>query len=298
MDLLLFPLPGSEEPSRSFAEAIGARTGEWSYRRFPDGEFYLRVDTPIAGAAALLFGSLDRPDSKMLPMLFLAETLKDLGAKKVVLVAPYLAYLRQDARFQPGEGVTSRYFARLLGQTIDGLVTVDPHLHRYASLGEIYDIPTRVAHAAGSISEWIRAHVPRPLVVGPDRESEQWAGEVARGADAPFFVLEKTRKGDREVEISSPQGESYKDRTPVIVDDIISSGKTLAAAAARLIEAGFARPIGIGIHPVFSGNAADVLQASGLAELVTCNTIPHATNRIDLSASISEALREMLGDNT
>lgn len=294
MDLLLFSLPGSEEPGRSFGEAVGARMGEWSHRRFPDGEFYLKVDTPIAGAGVLLFGSFDRPDPKLLPMLFLAETLKDLGAKKVVLVAPYLAYLRQDARFQPGEGVTSRYFAKLLGQSLDGLVTVDPHLHRYASLGEIYEIPTRVVPAAASISEWIRAHVPTPVVVGPDRESEQWAGEVARGADAPFFVLEKTRKGDREVEISSPRGESYQDRTPVIVDDIISSAKTMAAAAARLIEAGFRPPIGVGIHPVFSGNAAETLQAAGLAELVTCNTIPHATNRIDLNPSIAEAVRKLM----
>lgn len=294
MDPLIFSLPGSEDSAKSFARAMGAGIGNWSHRRFPDTEFYLRVGSEVQGATTILFGSLDRPDPKTLPLLFLAKALKDLGAKRVLLVAPYLAYLRQDTRFQAGEGLTSRYFAQILSLSIDGLVTVDPHLHRYASLREIYQIPTQVVQAAGPISEWIRAQVRRPLIVGPDRESEQWASEIARAVDAPCLILEKTRKGDREVEMSSPPMKSFGDRRPVIVDDIISSGETLAAAARKLTEAGFMPPAAVGIHAIFSGNASKAVRSAGVSELVTCNTIPHPTNQIDLTPWIADAVKKMV----
>ena len=108
---------------------------------------------------------------------------------QVGLVAPYLAYMRQDRRFKPGEAVTSREVAQLLSGAFDWLVTVDPHLHRYTSLAEIYRIPTHVTHAAPLISQWIKANVPRALVIGPDSESEQWVSAVASEAGAPFTVL-------------------------------------------------------------------------------------------------------------
>ena len=116
----------------------------------------IRPDRRIA-----LVCTLDRPDAKMLPLLFAAAAARELGASQVGLVAPYLAYMRQDRRFKPGEAVTSREFARLLSGAFDWLVTVDPHLHRYASLAEIYRIPTRVVHAAPLISQWIRTRIER-----------------------------------------------------------------------------------------------------------------------------------------
>ena len=125
-----------------------------------------------------------------------------MGAASVCLVAPYLAYMRQDTRFNPGEAVTSEYFARLLSGAIDRLITIDPHLHRRNSMQEIYSVPCDVLHAAGVISAWIRENIPQALLIGPDSESEQWVSEVARNAGAPSIVLEKIRHGDRDVEVS------------------------------------------------------------------------------------------------
>ncbi len=224
-----------------------------------------------------------------MPLLLAASAAKDLKASRVGLVAPYLAYMRQDDRFQPGEGVTSAYYARILSAHFDWLVTVDPHLHRYASLSEIYSIPTRTLHAAPAFSEWILRHVETPLLIGPDAESEQWVAAVANGAGAPHSILQKTRRGDREVDVGIPDVESYRSRTPVLVDDIISTGRTLIAASRRLRALGFLPPVCIGVHAIFAESAYAELRAEA-GTIVTTNTIPHPTNGIDLTKELGEAL--------
>src|SRR3546814_5690813 len=93
---------------------------------------------------------------------------------------------------------------------LDWLVTVDPHLHRYHELSEIYRIPTQVVHAAPFLASWIKRNVARPLIIGPDLESEQWVSQVAADADAPFLVCEKIRSGDRHVTISIPNAPDRK----------------------------------------------------------------------------------------
>src|SRR5690606_27816096 len=122
-------------------QALAAEAGVLHCRRFPDGESYLRIDSPVTGRDCVVLASLANPDARYLPLVFLAATLKELGAHTVGLVAPYLCYMRQDTRFREGEAVTSRLFARRLSEEVDWLVTVDPHLHRYRRLDEIYSIP-------------------------------------------------------------------------------------------------------------------------------------------------------------
>ena len=126
---------------------------------FPDGETYLRFITSPEAASIVSFARSLTPTRRVLPLIFAAATARELGATKVGLVAPYLAYMRQDRRFKPGEAVTSRQVARLLSDAFDWLVTVDPHLHRYSSLADIYNISTYVVHAAPLVSKWIKANV-------------------------------------------------------------------------------------------------------------------------------------------
>ena len=141
MTPVIFAMPGNEPLAGALADALGCRAGEIEYRRFPDGESYLRFLTPPAGLPVALVCSLDAPDGKVLPLLLAAAALKDESALRIGLVAPYLAYMRQDKRFKDGEAVTSRGFAKLLSASFDWIVTVDPHLHRYKSLEEIYTVP-------------------------------------------------------------------------------------------------------------------------------------------------------------
>lgn len=294
MKPLILAWPGNLDRAESLAARIGAELGKMTVRRFPDGESYLRIDTPVEGRPVVLLGTLDRPDEKVLPLLFLAATAKDLGAARVGLIAPYLAYMRQDRRFQPGEGISSVYFARLLSGFVDWLVTVDPHLHRRKSLIEIYSIPTVVVHAAPLISEWIRANIKSPVLVGPDAESAQWVGEVAEGADAPYIVLEKVRRGDRDVDVSVPEVERWRKHTPVLVDDIISTGRTMIETIGHLRHVGLPPPVCIGIHAIFADRAYDDLQKAGAVRVVTCNTVPHVTNAVDVNDLLAEGVREML----
>ena len=292
---VVFALPGNEARARAIADALPADVGTLTIRRFPDEESYIRVESPVAGRDVILVCTLDRPDDKVLPVLFLAATLRELGATRVGLIAPYLAYMRQDRRFTEGEAVTSVDFARLLSGAVDWLVTVDPHLHRRSSLAEIYTIPTRVIHAAPFMAAWIRANVPRPVLIGPDSESAQWVGAVAASIDAPFTVLTKTRRGDRDVSVSIPDVDEWKTHTPVLVDDIISTARTMIETVGHLRRAGLAAAVCVGVHPVFAGGAYDALMAARPQRVVTCNTIDHPSNGIDLSGDLASVVRTQIG---
>ena len=289
---LIIALPGNESLATALAKGFDGEIAKVEFRRFPDGESYVRLNTPAEGRSVILACTLDRPDEKVLALLFAAATARELGASRVGLVAPYLCYLRQDKRFKSGEAVTSKLFARMLSSAFDWLVTIDPHLHRIGALDEIYATRTQVLHAAPSIARWIAANVPLPLLIGPDAESEQWVSEIARGCTAPYVVLQKVRYGDRNVDISVPDIQQWRDRTPVLVDDIISSAQTMGKALAHLQKLGPEPALCIGVHAVFSPGAYETLQAASPTRIVTTNTIVHGTNEIDVSALLAEAVRK------
>ena len=294
MSLALCVLPGNEAFAAKLREELRCAQVGLEVRRFPDGESYVRFRDSPAGHELAHVCSLNDPDAKAQALLFAAGTARELGAASVGLVAPYLGYMRQDRRFRDGEAVTSALFAAQLSAAFDWLVTVDAHLHRRRSLSEIYSIPARDVGAAGGVADWIRGNVERPLVVGPDSESERWAAAVAAGAGAPHVALKKIRSGDRDVRIEAPGLEAWRGRNPVLVDDIISTARTMAAAARLLTGQGFAPPDCIGVHGVFAGDALELLRAAGVRRIVTTNTIAHETNAIDVGAPVARAVGAML----
>lgn len=290
---VVIAVPGNEAHAQELATRLGVTMITPEVRQFPDGELYVRVEGDLANHDVVLVGSLQGSGDTFLRVAFLAGTARDLGARSVGLVAPYLAYLRQDSRFLPGEGVTATYFGRLLSGTVDWLVTVDPHLHRLDSLEHVYSIPTTIARAAPAIASYIATQVEHPVLVGPDAESVQWVSAVAEGCGAPFLILEKTRRGDRDVSISAPDG-PWNGHTPVLIDDIVSTGKTMVEATRQLRAAGSAPPMCIAIHAVFADAVNDELVSAGARGIITCNTIPHATNKICVADSIAIAVRARL----
>ncbi len=292
MTALLFNLASDPALSSRLAQHLEAEAGELEQHRFPDGETYLRIHSDCQGRDCLLFCNLFNPDEKLLPLLFAADTLRELGARRLLLISPYLAYMRQDTRFNPGECVTSRSFARLLSSHFDGLITVDPHLHRYASLDEIYSLASTVVPAAPLIARWISSHVQQPLLIGPDAESEQWVREVARLAGAPWQILHKERHGDYAVEVLLPDVERWREHNPVLVDDIISSGHTMLETLNHLQKAGLPRATCIAVHGVFSGDAYRLLQAK--ANIVSTDCIPHPSNAISIDQALAEACHQWL----
>jgi ribose-phosphate pyrophosphokinase len=295
MQRLILPLPGNEGFATRLAALCKGEPGSVETRRFPDGESYVRLHGDPQGRAVDIVCTLARPDPGFLGLVFAADAARDLGAAEVNLVAPYLAYMRQDRRFQAGESVSSLSFARLVSSTFDRLLTVDPHLHRHPALSALYSIPTATLHAAPLLAGWIAANVPAPLIIGPDEESEQWAGSIAARIGAPHAVLRKIRRGDRQVDIDVPDLARWQDRTPVLVDDIASSGRTLVAAAEKLAGMDMKPPQCVVVHALFADDAWAQVSAC-FERVVSTDTVPHPSNRIELAPLLADALLRGLRD--
>lgn len=286
---LLLPLPGNQALAAELARLGAGPCGEVETRHFPDGESYVRLHGDLHGREAVLICTLAAPDPLLLPLVFAADAARELGASRITLLAPYLAYMRQDKRFQPGEAVSSKSFAAILSRHVDRLITVDPHLHRYPALDALYTIPAQALHAAPLLADWIAAAVPDALLLGPDAESEQWVAAVAARAGAPHAVLAKTRHGDRDVEIALPDLSAYRGRQPVLVDDIASSGHTLMQAARLLVAQGLPKPVCAVVHALFAGDAYAALQPLA-SRIVSCDSVPHPSNAISLAPLLAAAL--------
>jgi ribose-phosphate pyrophosphokinase len=208
--------------------------------------------------------------------------------------------MRQDKRFHPGETISAQHIARMIGDHVDWLVTVDPHLHRITDLSQVYSIPTAAVHAAGCMAAWIQQHINQPLLIGPDEESAQWVSDVAVQADAPFLVLSKVRQGDRQVEVSFSQQDQldlqkWRGYTPVLIDDMISTAGTMMKTLGylqqlnRSHQLNMQAPVCVTVHAIFAHSAYENLMAAGAVEVVSCNTILHDSNRIDLSGEVAKA---------
>ncbi|MDP3705869.1 MAG: ribose-phosphate diphosphokinase [Legionellaceae bacterium] len=292
---VIFALPGNSQLAHALVHILNFELGIAEIRDFPDGESLICIKTDVKNKIAILICSLDHPNPKIIPLMFMAQTLKELGAKKIILVAPYLAYMRQDKRFHSGEAISSVLFAKFLSSWIDDLITIDPHLHRIHHLSEIYSISNIVTlHATKNIANWISHNVDSPLLIGPDEESRQWVSEISEYANLPCVIGQKNRLGDREV-ITTIAKNKNTANTPVLVDDIISSGASMVAAINLLLTQGFKKPICIGVHALFDTKAEQNLMRSGASLVVTCNTILHSTNKIDLTEVIAKGLSKLLG---
>lgn len=296
MTPLLLPLPGMEPLAARIAARCGAEVKPVGHRRFPDGESLVTLPEGLAGSDLALVASLREPDLLALPLRFAAATARAMGARRVGLIAPYLGYMRQDARFHPGEAVSAPLFARFLEESFDWLVTADPHLHRNPDLATLFRIPAVRVVTAPLLAAWIAAEVPDAVLLGPDSESQQWVADVAQRAGRPYEVLRKRRSGDLSVEISVPESPALRTGTPVVLDDIASSGRTLARAVDRLIAAGTRPPVCVVIHAVFAGDAHAAIAAAGAARIVSTDTIPHPTNAIGVAPVLADVVRQIFAD--
>lgn len=288
---VLFELNAAPGLTDAVCVRLGSQRGELEQRRFPDGESYLRYVTPVAGREVVLVCGLAQPDDKIASLLFAAAAARAQGAASVGLVAPYLPYMRQDKGFRPGEAVTSVTFAKLLSEHFDWLVTVDPHLHRYRTLDEIYSIPTTTASATEVIAEWIAINVEQPcVIIGPDEESRQWVERIGYGLKATTTVLRKQRSGDFAVAIDGQALGRLGPGNVVLVDDIASSARTMIEAV-KLVQAAVAfAPVCVVVHPIFAGDAYELLLAAGAGRVVSTNAIEHASNAIDLADTLARAI--------
>lgn len=295
MSRVLLPFPSQRALADAMASTLDARIGRLDWRRFPDGESLVAIDDKLENSSVAIIASLHHPDELALALRFAAKTAREFGAMSVGLIAPYLAYMRQDKRFHPGEAISAPLFAGFLEDCFDWLVTADPHLHRNPDLGSLYRIPARRVVTAPLVAEWIRKNVPGGIVIGPDSESEQWVSDIARRAGLPYQILAKIRNGDRDVEVSLPDIDAAHGLTPIIVDDIVSSGRTIIETLTQLRKLGLPPAICIAIHAVFAQDAYHNLLAAGASQVVSTDSITHFSNAISLAPLLASASADLLG---
>ena len=278
--------------ARSLATAVGWPCAVVERHRFPDGETRLRLPPGLPPRVALLRG-LQQPNDKLAELMLAAGGARELGAARLTLVSPYLAYMRQDMAFTPGEVVSQRHLGRLLAAYFDAVVTVDPHLHRVASMDEVVPGRRGVAlTAAPLLGAWIARQLPGALLIGPDEEAEQWVRVAAQAHGLDHAVCRKQRNGDRDVDVALPQV-PVAGRAVVLFDDVASTGRTLVTAARSLLRLGAASVDVAVTHGLFVEDAVAQIHAAGVRHVWSTDSVPHPSNVVSVVPLLAQALREL-----
>jgi ribose-phosphate pyrophosphokinase len=276
------------------AKEMGVDPGRVELKRFPDGEKYVRVMEDVAGKDVAVIQSLYRtPDEFLLEYFLLVDALRDLGTRSIIGVAPYLAYARQDARFNPGEAVSCLATAKLIeaaGTT--SFVTVDTHLHRLESVSKVFRVPARNISAMPLLGQYAleKLNPRKPVVIGPDAEAEPWAAATAKELDAEHTFFRKKRITSSKVEIDTGDVD-LNGRDAVFADDIISTGGTIAEAAVACRRKGARKIYALCTHPVLATGALERLRAAGVEKVVATDTIPSPVSEVSVAPIIARVLK-------
>ncbi len=290
--VIVTSLGNSEKIAKGISLGLKAKYVPIKISTFPDGDRYMQFSQNIKGQNVIIVQSFQpNPQESLLNVIFAAEAVKQLGGKKVILVAPYLSYMRQDKMFNPGECISSRVMAKLLNSSVDSLITIDPHLHRFHSMKEVFKIKAKNLTANTLIGEYVKKHIKNPVIIGPDGESYQWAEDVAKIAGCESTVFHKTRFSSKHVAETMLKPIDMKGKNVVIVDDIISTGHTVAEAAKKAKKLGARSITTIGVHGLFVGKALEIMKKAGVSKVVSTNTIIHKTNGIDVTSLLVKELK-------
>ena len=286
-DTLLLGFPDYQLQAKNLARLLKVDFAEVEIHTFPDGESKLKLPAEIPDKI-IICRSLNFPNDKLIELYFIVKAARAKGCEHITLIAPYLCYMRQDKAFSQGEIVSQKLAGKFISSLVDEVITVDPHLHRINSLDEVIKARrTLTLSAAPLISNHISLRVSDPLIIGPDEESVQWVKKIAEIQGYEYMVAEKTRHGDREVDIVLPQSD-IEDRNIVLIDDVASTGKTLINAVQQLLEHGVKDIYCAVTHALFVEDSYEKLLSIGVKEIWSTDSVAHPSNCISLASLIAE----------
>ena len=276
--------------AHGLATAMGWPLAWVDEHNFPDGETRLRLPSHLPPQVVLLRG-LQQANTRLTPLLLAAAGARELGAQRITLISPYLAYMRQDMAFTPGEVVSQRHLGRLLAASFDAVITVDPHLHRVTTMDEVVPGRRGVAlTAAELLGGHVARQVPGALLLAPDEEAGQWVRRAAMAHGLDHAVCRKQRHGDRDVDVSLPDHD-VAGRAVVLLDDVASTGRTLIAAARGALDRGAASVDVAVTHALFMGDALAQVHAAGVRQVWSTDCVPHPSNAVSVVPLFAAALR-------
>lgn len=277
--------------AKKIANKLKKPYSELEVTHFPDSEIKLRFKADVRRKVVVLVQSFyNHINDCVIETLFAAETARDLRAKKVILIAPYFPYLRQDKRFNPGECISLQTIAKNIDEDFDEVLIIDPHLHREKTLKHIFRIRSHKLTANPLIVEYIKQKIKNPVIIGPDWESYKWAQKVAETVGCDFAIMEKNRISSRKVKVKLHKKIDIKNKNLVFIDDMISTGYTLLEAIRAMKRLGAKKVTCFAVHGILVENALQKLRKAG-AEVITTNTIPNKAARIDVASLIAESLK-------
>lgn len=287
--MMILAFPDYLKQALALANRLNIPLAEVAVHHFPDQESFIELPAALA-EHVIVCRSLNHPNDKLIELLLCASTARKLGAKRMTLVAPYLCYMRQDFANRPGVAISQTIVGKLLANLFDDVVTVDPHLHRISALSQAIPCKNAVSlSASDAIARFLKQRFDHALLLGPDSESEQWVDAIAQRIGFNYAVAEKKRLGDKQVELTLPDRD-YRNQSIVIIDDMASTGRTLAKTAELLHAEGAVDIYAVVTHALFCENAERIILASGAKELWSTDSIDHPTSCIKLGKLLAEAL--------
>ncbi len=286
--------PASKELGIKVAQELNLQPIIVESKVFPDGESYIRVPEEKIDKELILIQSTHPPQNKHLIELFLMlDVAKDLGAEKIIAIVPYLAYARQDKRFRPGEAISVKALAKLIKEAgADKFVTFNIHKEEILRFFNIASINLSGGSAIGEY--FIQKGVSNPYVVAPDKGAYNLALEVSKVLNCECTYFEKERDRVTGAVKTGFKQLNVKNKTVIIVDDIISTGLTIINVAKILKAQGTEKIYAACIHPILIGDAQNKMRVAGVDEVLGTDCIPSEVSKITVSKILAEALRKEL----
>jgi len=292
--------PNSAELARKISEALKVPLASIRTKRFPDGEFYFKFDEKISGEDLMLVGSLYPPqDTHAMELFLMLHTARDLGANSIKVFVPYLAYSRQDERYLEGECLSAAMIAEILGQLgADALYTIDIHNEKVLKM---YKIPVYNLTASGELAKYFVAKgLKDPLVMAPDDEklAERRARYAARIINAECDFLRKRRNRQTGEITTYAKKLNVHGRDAIIIDDIISTGKT-SANATKILRSQGARRVFVGVsHALLLGDSLKLLKESGVDDVVGTDSVVNEYAKVSVAPILARALHSKIHGET